>query len=67
MADVLLNQSNLSQRLVQAKRKSQSMSAAKKVNMLEKTLSVFQAEVNMKLKIMQQILTTRNGTSYFIQ
>jgi len=32
-----------------------------KVDLLEKTISVFRSEVDMKLRIMHQILTTRNG------
>ena len=40
--------------------------AVEKVNMFEKTLSVFRAEVDMKLQIMQQILTTRNGNILYL-
>jgi len=32
-----------------------------KVLQLEQTLKIFRAEVDMKMKIMEQILTTRNG------
>jgi len=37
------------------------VSQREKVDQLESTLKVFRAEVDMKLKIMQQILSNRNG------
>jgi hypothetical protein len=40
--------------------------ALDKVDLLEKSLSLFRAEVEMKLKIMEEILTTRNGKSHRI-
>jgi hypothetical protein len=40
---------------------AEAISAGEKVEILEKTLSVFRAEVDMKFKIMQEILQTRNG------
>jgi len=60
MADNLSHLRNMKRRLTQSK-SHVDMSAADKVDLLENTLNVFRAEVDMKLKIMQQILTTRNG------
>ncbi len=38
------------------------MSAIDKLEVLEQALSSFRDEVNMKLKIMLQMLTARNGS-----
>jgi len=39
----------------------QESNLSEKVLHLEQTLKIFRAEVDMKMKIMEQILNTRNG------
>jgi len=39
----------------------QERNLSEKVLHLEQTLKIFRAEVDMKMKIMEQILNTRNG------
>jgi len=60
MADNLSHLRKMKRRLIQNKSLA-NMSPLEKVDHLEKTLTTFRSEVNMKLQIMQQILTTRNG------
>jgi len=61
MSDTLQHLQKLKSRLSLTQSKAHEMTAVEKVDKLEQALSVFRTEVDMKLKIMQQILTTRNG------